>query len=202
MYKIYGDINSGNCYKIRLLADLLELPYEWIHIDILKGESRTPEFLAKNLNGKIPLLEIEPGKFLAESNAILNYLSNDTKYSFEDAYLQAQVLQWQFFEQYSHEPFIATSRYIIQYLGKPDNLLSELERRVEPGQKALNTMNQHLENNEFFVGDRYSIADITLYAYTHVANEGEFDLNDYRHILRWFKSMKAQPGHKDMADYL
>mgnify|MGYP003460194569 FL=1 len=118
--RVYGDIHSGNCYKIKLLAALLEIQHEWVHVDILAGETKTGEFLARNPNGKIPLLELDDGRMLWESNAILNYLATDTVFLPQDTFLRAQVLQWQFFEQYSHEPYIAVARFIAKYLGLPD----------------------------------------------------------------------------------
>lgn len=199
MYKVYGDDYSGNCYKVKLLLTQLGLPFVWVAIDILKKESRTSEFLAKNANGKIPLLEIEPGTYLAESNAILYYLSDGTDFFPRDRLQRARTLQWLFFEQYSHEPNIATSRYIIRYLGAPEEYKSLLEAKRGPGYAALEVMEQHLTARDFFAGDRYTIADIGLYAYTHVAHEGGFDLANYSAINTWLQRVQAQPNHIAMG---
>lgn len=198
MYKVYGDIYSGNCYKVKLLMSLLGVEHEWIHVDIMQGETRTPEFLAMNPNGKVPVVRLTDGRYLSESNAILNYLAEGTEYLPASRYQRARVLQWQFFEQYSHEPFIATSRYIIRYLGRPPEQEQRLQEKAAPGYRALDVMERHLHSSPFFVGDRYTIADITLYAYTHVAYEGGFDLSRYIAIRRWFDRIEAQPGHVRM----
>lgn len=195
MLRVYGDILSGNCYKVKLLLTQLGLPHEWIFTDIRKGESRTAEFLAKNPNGRIPLLEHAPGRYLAESNAILHYLAEGTPFLSSDRIERAETLQWLFFEQYSHEPYIATSRYYITFLGQPEQYREEIARRVKPGHAALGVMERHLSGHEFFAGGRYSIADIGLYAYTHVAHEGGFDLAPYPALRAWLARVKAQPGH-------
>lgn len=195
MLKLYDYLPSGNSYKVRLVLAQLGIPYERIDIDILKGRSRTPEFLAKNPNGRIPLLEIAPGNFLAESNAIMFYLAKGSALLPEDPLHQAQVLQWLFFEQYSHEPYIATPRFWIALLGKEREYREELAKKRGPGYAALKVMDQHLGAGDFFVAGRYTIADIGLYAYTHVAPEGGFDLSTFSHILAWFERVKAQPRH-------
>lgn len=199
MFKVYGDYYSGNCYKVMLLLTQMRQPFEWIHVDILKKETRAPEFLTKNPNGKIPLLEIEPDVFLAESNAILHYLSEGTDFLPTGKFEHAQVLQWLFFEQYSHEPYIATSRYIIRYLGAPPEHKKALEEKRLPGYAALDVMEKHLTNHRYLVGERYTIADIGLYAYTHVASEGGFDLSKYRGIRAWLERVKSQPSHITMT---
>jgi len=195
MYKVYGDIQSGNCYKIKLLMSHLEIEHEWIEVDILQGETRTDEFLAKNPNGKIPLLEASSGQCLSESNAILNYLAQGTSYLPNDAWARANVLSWQFFEQYSHEPNIAVARFIAKYLGLPDERRAEYEAKQEGGYKALGVMEQQLVETPFLVGDSMTIADISLYAYTHVAHEGGFDLADYPAIQSWFARIVGHPRH-------
>lgn len=200
MLRVYGDHNSGNCYKVKLLLTQLDIPFEWIDIDILKNQSRTPEFLAKNPNGKIPTLETEDGRYLPESNAILCYLSEATPLLPDDNWERAQVLRWLFFEQYSHEPYIATSRYIVRYLNTPLSHEHVLNEKRAPGYAALDVMEQHLQNNNYFVGDRYTIADISLYAYTHVADEGGFDLSAYRAIHIWLEQVRSQPKHVAMND--
>ena len=202
MYKLYDFLPSGNSYKIRLLLSLLDIPVERIDVNILEQETRTPEFLRKNPNGKIPLLEISPNKFLAESNAILYYLSQGTDYFPQDNYAQAKVMQWLFFEQYSHEPNIATARYWISILKQPGQYQEQLKHKHRVGYRALNVMETHLNCHNFFVGENYSIADIGLYAYTHVAEEGGFDLTKFPAILAWFKRIEANPRHILITDYL
>jgi glutathione S-transferase len=198
MIRIYGDVYSGNCYKIKLLLKHLQQPYEWVHVNILEKETRTPEFLAKNPNGRIPLLEMEDGVLLAESGAILHYLAEGSAYLPSDRLKRAQILQWMFFEQYSHEPYVATARYIIRYLGRPAEHAELLQQKMAPGYKALDVMEQHLKGRLFFVNGRYSIADIALYGYTHVAHEGDFDLAKYPAVRAWLDRVKAQPGYVEM----
>jgi glutathione S-transferase len=198
--KIYGDSQSGNCYKLKLLCSLLSIPHQWIEIDILKGESRTPEFLQMNPNGKIPLLVTDKGEFLAESNAILFYLAKDSPFLPQDSLQQARVLQWQFFEQYSHEPYIAVARFIARYLGLPDERRAEYESKQSGGYQALVVMELQLQKSNFLVGSQCTIADISLYAYTHVANEGGFDLSRYPAILNWLQKIQSLNGYVGMAD--
>ncbi|MGK7918862.1 MAG: glutathione S-transferase family protein [Trichodesmium sp.] len=193
MLKLYEFPPSGNCYKIRLLLTQLEIDFERIEINILKGESRTPEFLQKNPNGRIPVLEIEPGKFLFESNAILFYLSTGTKFFPTNKWEQAEVMQWLFFEQYSHEPYIATCRYWIKILGKAEEYQTEIKQKQISGYAALEVMEKHLAKNQFFVGNNYTIADISLFAYTHMADEGGFNLNQFPAIQNWIERVKNQP---------
>lgn len=195
MLRLYNSSFSGNCYKIRLLLTQLDIPFEKIEVDILKSESRTPEFLAKNPNGRVPLLETESGQFLAESNAIIFYLSEESQFLPQDRFLRAQVLQWLFFEQYSHEPFIATSRFWISYLGKAEEYKEALAQKRAPGYAALAVMEQHLQVHNFFVGKQYTIADIGLFAYTHVAHEGNFDLTQFPAIQTWIKRVESQARH-------
>ena len=201
MYKLYDFLPSGNSYKIRLLLNLLNISFERVDVNILEGETRTPEFLQKNPNGKIPLLEIATDKFLAESNAILYYLSQGTDFFPQDSHEQAQVMQWLFFEQYSHEPNIATARYWISIIQQPDKHQEQLKHKHKLGYAALNVMEQHLSNHNFFVGEVYTIADIGLYAYTHVAEEGGFDLTKFPAILAWFKRIESHPRHILITDY-
>ena len=201
MLRVYGDIYSGNCYKIKLLLTQLGQAHEWVHMDILKKETHTPEFLAKNPNGRIPVLQLESGEFLPESNAIIHYLAEGSAFLPGERLPHAQVLQWMFFEQYSHEPYIATARYIVRYLGSPPHEQERLRQRMDPGYKALGVMEQHLTANPFFVGGRYSIADITLYAYTHVAHEGGFDLAAYPQVRAWLARVAAQPGYQSMDSF-
>ena len=201
MYKLYDFLPSGNSYKIRLLLNLLDIPFTRIDVNILERETRTPEFLQKNPNGKIPVLEIASDKFIAESNAILYYLSQGSNYFPLDGYEQSQVMQWLFFEQYSHEPNIATARYWINILKQPEQYQEQLIHKHRLGYAALNVMETHLNSHNFFVGGNYSIADIGLYAYTHVAEEGGFDLTKFPAILAWFKRIEANPRHILITDY-
>lgn len=195
MYRLYDFPPSGNSYKVRLLLTQLEISFEIVPVNILKKETRTKEFLAKNPNGRIPLLEIETGQFLAESNAILFYLSQDTEYFPQDSWERAQVMQWLFFEQFSHEPHLATSRYWISILGKAEEYKEELAKKQKLGYAALQVMEKHLSTRDFFVGNKYSIADIGLFAYTHVAEEGRFDLSRFPAILAWIERVKARPKY-------
>ncbi|MEM8640284.1 MAG: glutathione S-transferase family protein [Cyanobacteria bacterium P01_G01_bin.54] len=195
MYRLYQSQPSGNCYKVRLLLTQLGLPFERVETDIFQGESRTPEFLAKNPNGRVPLLELPDGHYLAESNAMLVYLSEDTLYGGQSRWERAQILQWLFFEQYSHEPYIATSRYWYTLLGQPEQYREQLAAKQAPGYAALDVMEQHLKAQDFFVNQRYTIADIALFAYTHVAAEGGFSLTDYPYIRQWIERVQQQARH-------
>lgn len=197
--KLYGDSRSGNCYKIQLLCAELGIGYDWQEVDILAGESRTPEFLAMNQNGRIPLLALPDGRHLAESNAILYFLADGSELFTGDAYARAEILQWMFFEQYSHEPNIATSRFIIQYLGNPAEKQSMLQEKKAAGYKALDVMECRLRDNDFFAGTQFTIADIALFAYTHVADEGDFDLGDYVAVNNWIDRIKARPNFLPMT---
>lgn len=199
MFRIYGDVQSGNCYKIKLLMSYLTIPHEWVDINILSGETQTDEFFAKNPNGKVPVLEISGGKYMAESNAILNYLAEGTEYLPVDRWERAQVLQWQFFEQYSHEPYIAVARFIAKYLGMPEERRKDFESKYEGAIKALNIMEKHLSRESYFVANRLTIADISLYAYTHVAHEGGFSLSGYPAITNWLSLVESHPYHISMA---
>jgi len=195
MIKIYGDLQSGNCYKVKLLLNLLAIDHHWIKVDILAKETQQAEFLALNPNGKIPLLVLENHEVLSESNAILNYLAQNTAYLPDDTFKRAKVLQWQFFEQYSHEPYIAVARFINKYLGLPTDRLTEYQQKQIGGHKALAVMEQQLQHTPYLIGDEYTIADISLYAYTHVANEGGFSLTDYPAIQTWLSRISSHPAH-------
>jgi glutathione S-transferase len=192
--RLYDYLPSGNGYKVRLLLAQLGLAYERIELDIVQGATHTPAYLAKNPNGRIPMLELDDGRCLPESNAILFYLAHDTPFLPSDRWLRAQVLQWMCFEQYSHEPNIATVRFWLH------TQLTDERRALLPGKRAagyaaLDVMEQHLGQHPFFVGQQYTIADIALYAYTHVAEEGEFDLGRYPAIRAWCTRVGTQPGH-------
>lgn len=195
MYRLYDYLPSGNGYKARLLLTQLGIPFELVEVDITAGLTRTPEFLAKNPNGRIPTLEIEPGIFLPESNAILFYLAEGTAFFPRDRLERARVLQWMCFEQYSHEPNIATVRFWVSHDLLTPERRAQLDQKRALGYAALGVMEQHLAQRSFFVGERYSIADIALYAYTHVADEGGFDLTPYAAVRDWLRRVRSQPGH-------
>ena len=196
MLTLYDNLSSGNGYKVRLTLHQLAIPYTRIELDIDKRETRTPRFLAKNPNGRIPTLELDDGSYLPESNAIIFYLADATALLPSDRLARAQVLQWMFFEQYSHEPNIATSRYWLTHgFEITPERQTMLETKKKAGQDALAVMEQHLQRRSFFVGERYSIADIALYAYTHVAEEGGFALAPYSAIRAWLARVAQQPRH-------
>lgn len=192
---LYDFHDSGNGYKVRLLLSHLGLAYRYVEIDILSGESRTPDFLAKNPNGRIPVLELPDGAFLSESNAILFYLAQDTRYLPDDRLASAQVMQWMFFEQYSHEPNVATVRFWRKHLELDDDRQKRIEEKTVLGHAALDVMERHLAGRTFMVGEHYTIADIALYAYTHVADEGGFDLSPYVAVCAWLERVRVQPGY-------
>ncbi|MGB8326329.1 MAG: glutathione S-transferase family protein [Steroidobacteraceae bacterium] len=195
MLRLYDYLDSGNGYKARLLLAQLGTPYRWVELDIMRGATRTPEFLAKNPNGRIPTLELDDGTCIAESNAILWYLAEGTRFVPDNRLGRAQVLQWMFFEQYSHEPYVATPRFILKHLPPDSERRAELPGRLEKGRAALAVMERHLARTPFFVGARYSIADIALYAYTHVAHEATLDLEPYAGVRAWIERVAAQPGY-------
>lgn len=197
--KVYGDTQSGNCYKLKLALALLGIPHHWIDVNVLAGDTQTPEFLALNPNGKIPVVELDDGRCLSESNAILNYLAAGSPLLPTDRYALAQVQQWQFFEQYSHEPYIAVARFIARYLGLPEERRAEYEAKQQGGHHALAVMERQLNQTPYLVGDHLTTADICLYAYTHVADEGGFDLAGYPAIQQWLARIAAQPGYVGMA---
>lgn len=201
MYRLYDYLASGNSYKPRLLLSLLGIGYERIDVDIMKGQTRTPEFLAKNPNGRIPALELESGEILWESNAIIYYLARlGTPYMPTDPLPAAQVMQWLFFEQYSHEPFIAVARFVLMHTDQDSPRRAELDAKMAGGYAALDVMEKHLHGRDYFVGDSMSIADIALYAYTHVAEEGNFDLTPYVNVRAWLKRVADRPGHILITD--
>lgn len=196
MMTVYDFTGSGNGYKVCLLMMQLGLPFKRVECNILKGETRTPEFLKKNPNGRIPTLELEDGTFLFESDAIMWYLAEGTKFAPANRLERAQTLQWMFFEQYSHEPYIAVARFWKHFLPKLSPLQEmELPGRMQRGYDALGVMEQHLARNQYFVGGRYGLADIALYAYTHVAGEGGFNLDNYPQVSAWLARVASQPGH-------
>ena len=196
MIRLYDYLPSGNGYKVRLLLTQLGVPFERVELDIIKGETRTPDFLRKFPNGRIPAVELDDGKVLFESNAIISYFAEGTVFMLADRFERAQVFQWLFFEQYSHEPYIASVRYLVIHPGVQDPRRAIIDALMRPrGYDALGVMEGHLKSREWFVGERYSIADIALYAYTHVADEGGFDLAAYPAIRAWLERVKSQPRH-------
>ncbi|WP_242107856.1 glutathione S-transferase family protein [Luteimonas aquatica] len=195
---VYGYSTSGNCHKVRLLLEQLGRAYRWIEVDSSKGETRTPEFLDKNGNGRVPIVELDDGRVLAESNAILCWLADgDPAAGFlpVDAWQRAQALSWMFFEQYSHEPYIAVARFIRGWtpLDSPRRA-AELPRCLERGHQALAVMERHLRGQAWFTGPAYGIADIALFAYTHVADHGGFELARYPNVRDWLARVRATPG--------
>jgi glutathione S-transferase len=195
MVTVYGMADSGNCYKVKLALEQLGAAYRWVEVDSTKGGTRTPEFLARNPNGKVPTLQLEDGSHLPESNAILCYLAEGTPLLPSDRAGRARALQWMFFEQYSHEPYIAVARFILRYLPVDTPRRAELPRLAERGNQALAVMEQHLAQAPWFAGGRYTVADIALYAYTHCAADGGFELGRYPAVTAWLGRVRAQPGY-------
>jgi glutathione S-transferase len=192
---LYNSAVSGNCYKVRLLLAHLGIEYETVEMSVVDRANRAEVLGELNPGLRVPTLVLDDGRPLAESNAILWYFGDRTQYVPTDSYERAQVLQWQFFEQYSHEPHIAVARFWIAYSGTPERFEAELPARMKSGYAALDAMERHLDGRTFFVGERYSLADISLYAYTHVAHEGEFDLEPYLAIRSWLERVASQPEH-------
>ncbi|MDP7548221.1 MAG: glutathione S-transferase family protein [Alphaproteobacteria bacterium] len=195
MLVLHDNLGSGNAYKVRLLLSQLGQAFKRIEYDVTRGETRTAEFLALNPDGRVPLLQFPDGRGLAQSNAILFYLAQGTDYLPTDSFEQAQVLQWMFFEQYSHEPFIAVARYWLHFLDPREVDKDALEEKWRRGYQALDVMERHLNGADYLVGGAYSIADMALYAYTHVADEAEMDLAPYPGIRRWLDRVAEQPRH-------
>ena len=195
---VHGMSTSGNCHKVRLLLEQLGRPYTWIEVDSAHGGTRTPEYLAKNPNGKVPMLERADGSVLVESNAILCWLAEGSPYLPADAWQRAQALSWQFFEQYSHEPYIAVARFIRGWTPLDSPRRADLPRLHERGMQALAVMEKHLVQATWFTGPAYGVADIALFAYTHCAGEGGFDLAAFPHITDWLARVRAQPGFVPM----
>src|SRR3970040_2138621 len=195
MLTVYGMADSGNCYKVKLALEQLKLPYRWVEVSTTKGETRTGEFLARNPNGQVPTLQLEDGQYLPESGAILCYLAEGTPLLPACRRERARVLQWMFFEQYSHEPCIAVAGAILRYQPPDSPRRAELPRLRERGDKALAVMDQHLAREPFFAAGRYSVADIALYVYTHCAADGGFELGRYPAVVAWLARVRAQPRH-------
>jgi glutathione S-transferase len=193
MFTVHGMADSGNCYKVKLALEQLALPYRWVEVDSTKGGTRTTEFLSMNPNAKVPTLALEDGSFLPESNAILFYLAEGSHLLPADRLGRARALQWMFFEQYSHEPYIAVARFILRYLPPDAPRRAEMPRLQERGNHALSVMERHLQREPFFAGGRYSVADIALFAYTQSAGEFGFDLKAYPAIGAWLDRVRSQP---------
>ena len=198
MITVYGMSTSGNCHKIRLLLEQLGRSYRWIEIDSANGETRTPEYLARNPNGRVPMLELEDGRLLVESNAILCYLAEGTPFFPADAWQRAQALSWMFFEQYSHEPYIAVARFIRGWTPADSPRRADLPRLVERGEQALAVMEKYLDKAPWFSGSDYGIADIALFAYTDCAGDGGFDLAKFPLVSNWLSRIRATVGFVPM----
>ena len=193
--QIYGDRVSGNCLKVKWTAEKLGIPYRWIQTEVRKAETRTPQFLALNPGGQVPVVVLEDGRVLAQSNAIILHLAESSGLIPKDAYDRAKMLEWMFWEQYSHEPYIAVVRFHRTLLGKP---ASEIEPRLtERGHAALARMEQQLAVTPFLVGDALTLADVALVAYTRVAHEGDFDLSAYPAVQAWVAKVEAELGITD-----
>ena len=199
MYTLYSMHRSGNSYKVRLALAQLRIPHRLVEVDILRGESRTPEFLAKNPNGQVPLLEAAPGRYLAELNAILWYLTRGTPLRPEHRLDEAEALQWMFFEQHSLEPNLGAAYFWLALVkGGRDLQQHALEDWMEEGNRALGVMEKHLKHHRYFVTNRYTLVDIALFAYTHVAHECDYDLASFPAIRAWLDRVRAEPGHVGM----
>jgi len=192
---LYNSAVSGNCYKVRLLFAHLGLEYETVDVSVVDRSNRKELLGDLNPGLRVPTIVLDDGRPLAESNAILWYFADGTEYLSADPYERAQSLQWMFFEQYSHEPYIAVARFVLAYSGRPEDFEPQRDRLVRGGYAALDAMEKHLTGHDFLVGGRYSIADVSLYAYTHVAHEGGFELGSHPGIRAWLERVAGQPGH-------
>ena len=200
MISVHGMSTSGNCHKLRLLLEQLGREYNWIDVDSAIGATRTPGYLAKNPNGKVPMLELDDSRILVESNAILFYLADGTPYLPDDSWQRAQALSWMFFEQYSHEPHIAVARFIRGWTPLDSPRRADLPRLIERGEQALAVMEKHLQSAEQFTGTAYGVADIALFAYTDCAADGGFDLSRFPSVSRWLARVRDTPGFVPMPD--
>jgi glutathione S-transferase len=201
MITVYGFSPSGNCHKLRMMLSHLGREHRWIETDSSQGATRTAEYLAKNPNGKVPMIELDDGRIMTESNAILTWLADGSKWFAGDAWQRAQTLAWMFFEQYSHEPFIAVARFICGWTPLDSPRRAELPKLRERGYAALAVMEKHLLSQPWFSGPGYGIADIALFAYTHCAGDGGFDLGRYPATIAWLERVRAQPGFVPMPPY-
>ena len=198
--RLFNSAVSGNCYKVRLLLAHLGIAYETVEMSVVDRSNRAEVLAELNPGLRVPTIVLDDGRPLAESNAILWYFGDGTRYVPEDPYERAQVLQWQFFEQYSHEPNIAVARFWKTYSGQPERFERQRDRLLAGGHAALDAMERQLDGRTFLVGESYSLADISLYAYTHVAHEGGFDLEPYPAIRAWLERVASQPGHVPIDD--
>jgi glutathione S-transferase len=201
MITIYGYSPSGNCHKLRMLLGHLGREYRWIETDSAHGATRTPEYLAKNPNGRVPMIELDDGRRMVESNAILCWLADGTQYFAGDAWQRAQTLAWMFFEQYSHEPYVAVARFICGWTPLESPRRADLPMLRQRGDSALGVMEKHLATNAWFSSVGYGIGDIALFGYTHCAADGGFDLSSYPAIQNWLARVCAQPGFVAMPPY-
>jgi glutathione S-transferase len=199
-YRLYGDCRSGNCYKAALILSLTGRRYDWVETDVVAGATRQPEFLELNPNGKVPLLVLPDGRRLAESNAMLLHLAEGTDNLPADPYQRALAYQWLFFEQYSHEPYIAVARFIVVFAGREREEAERLVALRAKGHAALTVMEGALGAARYLAGERFSVADIALYAYTHVAGDGGFDLGGYPAIRSWLARVERTPGFLTMSE--
>ena len=199
MYRVYGMALSGNCYKLKLALTQLGQPFEWIEVDSVNGKTRTDEFRKLNPNMKVPVLQLPDGTLLPESNAGLWYLAEGSDLIPDGRLERARVLQWMFFEQYTHEPAIAVARFIVAFKGNPPELQAKLAECMVRGEHALKVMEQHLQQHPFFAADRYTIADNALFAYTHTAEDGGFDLGRYPAIRAWLRRVTETPNFVPMG---
>jgi glutathione S-transferase len=201
MYTLYSMQRSGNSYKVRLALAQLRAPYRLVEVDILRGESRTPEFLAMNPSGQVPLIKVAPGRYIAESNAILWYVAGGSSLAPEDRIDRAEAMQWMFFEQHSLEPNLGAAYFWLALVkGGRELQQHALEDWMEEGYRALGVMENHLKHRRYFAADRYTIADIALYAYTHLAHQCDYDLTSFPAIRRWLDRVAAEPGHIAMIE--
>ena len=200
MITLYDYLDSGNGYKVRLLLTQLGIPYRYVEVDIMQGQTRTPQFLAMNPDGRIPTIQLDDGRHLAQSDAILWYFAEGTAFLPSERFARAQVLQWMFLEQYSHEPYVATPRFIMRHLPIDDPRRAELPQRLVRGRAALEVMEKHLHSRSYFVAERYTIADIALYAYTHVAEEGGLELAPYPQLRAWLARIAGQRPYLGLLD--
>jgi glutathione S-transferase len=197
---VYGYSPSGNCHKLRVLLTQLKRPFTWIETDSAHGATRTADYLAKNPNGKVPMIELD-GRIMTESNAILYWLAEGTPYFQGDAWERAQTMAWMFFEQYSHEPYVAVARFICGWTPLDSQRRADLPKLRERGYQALDVMEKHLAQNAWFSGKSYGVADIALYAYTHCAEDGGFDLSRFPSLVGWLARVRATPDFVDMPPY-
>lgn len=194
MFTVYGDKRSGNCYKIQLTCAFLELNYDWVDVDIMQGETQTDKFRQLSAAAKIPIVKFTDGRVLSESNAICNFLAYDSRLYPVDKFAQASIQQWQFYEQYSHEPNLAVARFIKLYQGLPTERQSEYENKVVGSFKALQVMENGLQDSPFFAGDNPTTADISLFAYTHKADEAGVSLAEYPNVVAWIERIQNLPN--------